>query len=212
MTILRIFSIACCERSAAARSGLRLELHELARNDLPAQAELVLEPAAHRSLAAIGGELVPIVIDFLLRIDADEERHGFSELELRAAVQPVEALALDLEDRHEVALHLDLRVGEDRCVEIDGFLADGVVEPEERRDRGAWSLEVSLRVRLARSAREKPTTECGRRKSECGEGHGYQLCPTLHIATAPAVAAIVPTMPRITDRQQLVGRCQPEPR
>ncbi len=120
MTILRIFSIACCERSAAARSELALILHQLSRNDLPAQAELVLEPAAHRLLAAVGDELVPVMVDLVLRIDADEERHRLGELELRTAIQRVEALSLQLEHRHEVADEINLGVGKHRFVEVDG--------------------------------------------------------------------------------------------
>ncbi len=48
------------------------ELRQARGNNLPAQAEFVYEPAALDFLAA-GGELRPIVVDFLLRIAAYDE-------------------------------------------------------------------------------------------------------------------------------------------
>ena len=56
------------------------------RDDLPAQAELVTEPAA-LDLAAAGSELRPIVVHFLLRFAANDKGDRFGELVLRSAVE-----------------------------------------------------------------------------------------------------------------------------
>ena len=82
-------------------------LHEFAQdggNDLPGEAEFVFQPAALDFLTA-DGEFLPIVIDFLLRLAIDDEGEGFGELEVRAAVQGDEFLAIELElDGHDRAL------------------------------------------------------------------------------------------------------------
>src|SRR5207237_775640 len=55
-------------------------------NDLPRQPELVLEPAA-LVFRSTGGQLLPQLVHFLLRLAVYEQGYRRRELELRAAVQ-----------------------------------------------------------------------------------------------------------------------------
>jgi hypothetical protein len=66
------------------------------RDDLPGDAISILEPAA-LLLPAILGQLIPELIDLLLRFAVDIERDGRCELVHRAAVERHEILALELE-------------------------------------------------------------------------------------------------------------------
>src|SRR6476659_2817111 len=66
------------------------------RNDLPGDAELVLEPAALLDLSA-GAEPVPEVVHLRLRLAGDVERDRFVELEMRSAVERGELQAFELE-------------------------------------------------------------------------------------------------------------------
>src|SRR6185436_3782956 len=89
-------------------------------DDLPRQAVFVLEPAATTG-CAVRGELVPVVIDLLLRLAPHEERDGLVEHERRAGIQGHELLPLQLElDGHHLAPCAidrdDLRALEDRGV------------------------------------------------------------------------------------------------
>src|SRR5262249_10271520 len=96
-------------------------------------------------LLAAGGELAPEIVDFFLGLAVHRQRYRFGELELRAAVEGDELLALELEiDRQNAPLRAgrravvagdaqDLRVLEDRGVVTDRFLGI-VVEPEECLD------------------------------------------------------------------------------
>src|SRR5262249_9576482 len=116
------------------------ELGQAARDDLPGEAEAVLQPAARAVLAALA-ELLPVVVDLVLAVEVDRERDGLVELEVGAAVQRDHALAVELEaDGHREALLTrpgravardveDLRVREDGRVELGCGLALGV-EPE----------------------------------------------------------------------------------
>jgi hypothetical protein len=76
-------------------AGVRVvqQLVQAARHDLPRQPEAVLEPAARTGFAAVGRERVPQPVDLRLVVALDDERHGFVELEVRAAVEPLERLA-----------------------------------------------------------------------------------------------------------------------
>src|SRR5207249_1248308 len=74
------------------------QLAEYGGNDLPGEAELVLEPAALVDSAA-RRELVPQFVDLLLVLAAHEQGDGGSKLVLRAAVQRVEVLSLELKSR-----------------------------------------------------------------------------------------------------------------
>ncbi len=120
---IRLLAIGIAEVTAKRRG-----------HHLPRQAESVLEPSAFRFLAAVGGQLVPEIVDLFLGLDADEEGDGFVELVGRATVQGMEFLPLELETRHEIIDGFDLGIGKYRFVEGDG-LGDIVVEPEEWRDR-----------------------------------------------------------------------------
>ena len=122
--------------------------HELAqrrRHDLPGEPEFVLEPAALALPPAVRRQLVPVVVDFFLILTVHDEREGLAELELRAAVQRRELLALQLKahdhdrafwSRPRIAIAADtenLGILEDRRVELRRRFGV-VVEPEERRD------------------------------------------------------------------------------
>src|SRR5450432_1422721 len=83
----------------------RVELGEHVWDDLPREAELVGEPAALAGRAAARRELLPIAVDLLLRLAFDDEREGGRELEVRATVERLEPLPLELEvDDHDAAL------------------------------------------------------------------------------------------------------------
>src|SRR5262249_26111087 len=97
-------------------------------------AELVLEPTALAFGAAVGEQLAPVVVDFLLCVAADEERHRFVELEGRSAVQRHETLAEQFERRLRRVRALDARVRKHGCIEADGVF-DVAVEPQEWGDR-----------------------------------------------------------------------------
>src|SRR5437660_11808739 len=113
-------------------------------NDLPGQAVLVLEPAAW-VFSTGRRQLRPERIDFLLRLTVDEQGYRLRELELRAAVQGVEVLTLELEGAgHDRPLHArpgvsvsrdahDPRILEDRHIEVHRLFGVAV-EPQERDD------------------------------------------------------------------------------
>src|SRR5262249_44248493 len=108
-------------------------LSKRGRHHLPGQAELVLEPAAGALRAAAGDELAPVIVHLLLVLAVDLERDGLAELEVRAAVEGHEPLALDLElhghdrsSRPAVDLEALLAVAAD--AEDLGVLEDGHVE------------------------------------------------------------------------------------
>src|SRR2546422_8170032 len=120
------------------------ELRQRGRNDLPRQAELVLEPAAHLLLSA-GGELLPLLVDLFLGLAIHDERYGLRELELRPAVQGDKFLPVQLEHRgHDRSLRPGPRVSvaddlslfrilENGDIEIHRLLGPAV-EPQEWRD------------------------------------------------------------------------------
>lgn len=53
--------------------GVVHEFGESGGDDLPGEAIFVFEPTTHAFLAAVGGEFVPVVVDFFLGVDADKE-------------------------------------------------------------------------------------------------------------------------------------------
>jgi hypothetical protein len=122
---------------AARRVRVAQEFAHPVRDDLPAEAEPVLQPAAGSRLAAVGSQRVPEAVDLLLVLAVDRERDGLGERELRPAVDRIELHARELEEheRHVVparravdvidARHL--RVLEQRDVEVGGLLGLGVV-------------------------------------------------------------------------------------
>ena len=76
------------------RVGVAHEFADVGRNDLPGEAELVLEPAAHAFLASVGREFGPVVVNFVLRFARDDEGDCICEFELRAGVKRGEFLAV----------------------------------------------------------------------------------------------------------------------
>jgi amino acid efflux transporter len=74
---------------------------EHGRDDLPGQAVAVLEPTALAGLTAAREELLPVVVDLLLGLHADEQRDRLGEGELRAAVEHHELAAGQLEGAGE---------------------------------------------------------------------------------------------------------------
>src|SRR5262249_4027918 len=101
-------------------------------------------------------QLVPVVVDFLLRVAIDYERDRLGEFELRPAVESGVGLALDLEgrrhdgafgQRHAVSIagnRAHLRILEYRDVELRGLFGL-VVKPEKRRDL-LFHATASLRL------------------------------------------------------------------
>src|SRR3954468_22126952 len=75
-------------QDALRPAGVGQELRQDGGDDLPRQAEAVLEPAAllGRGVAA-GPELLPVAVDLVLRGARDLERDGLVELEDRPAVE-----------------------------------------------------------------------------------------------------------------------------
>jgi len=65
-------------------------------DDLPGEAEFVLQPAALNLFAALG-ELAPIVVHLLLALAVDLERDRLGELEVGTAVQADESLPFEIE-------------------------------------------------------------------------------------------------------------------
>ena len=59
--------------------GFLDEVEGAGEDDLPVEAELVLEPAAGDFAAAVGDER-PVVVDFFLRIAVDDKGDGLGEL------------------------------------------------------------------------------------------------------------------------------------
>ena len=77
MSIFFICSIACMTRCDFSRSGSVSSSGRIVRDDLPRQAEPVLQPAARALLPAVG-ERVQYRVDLLLRLAVDDERDGLA--------------------------------------------------------------------------------------------------------------------------------------
>src|SRR5881396_3254200 len=121
-------------------------LDELSRDDLPRQAEAVLQPAADAGLSPAGDEGVPVLVDLSLILAVDRERDRFVELEVGTAVESDERLAGDGEvdcqnnagrparrvRRRPVDL-VDPAVREERRVELRRLLSLAV-KPQARSD------------------------------------------------------------------------------
>jgi hypothetical protein len=71
----------------SARIGVLQQRDQLPGDDLPGQAEPVLEPAALARRAAVRGQRVPIIIDLGLVLAVDGEGNRLGELEVGAAVE-----------------------------------------------------------------------------------------------------------------------------
>ena len=139
--------------------GVADQLVERLRDDLPGDAVAVLEPSARPRFTAVG-ERVPVAVDLFLRLADDLERDRLVEREVGPAVQREELLPVELErDLHDCSLGPrpsravaadvdDLRVREDRRVELRRLLAFGV-EPQAGSDllHRSSSIGVSVCVR-----------------------------------------------------------------
>src|SRR5262245_37408272 len=75
---------------------VRQQLRQHVGNDLPGQAELVLQPPARRFLSALG-KFAPEIVDLFLRLTVDLERYRLVELEMRTAIKSEEFLPFDFE-------------------------------------------------------------------------------------------------------------------
>lgn len=122
------------------------EFDDVAGNDLPEEAEFVLEPAAGDRFTAAGGEFFPVAIEFGLGVAVDKEGDGFVEFGLGSAIHGDEVLAVEGEGNgHDgtggsvvvfgdgwgrVGGQGDFGVFEGGGVEFDGLLGVAV-EPEE---------------------------------------------------------------------------------
>src|SRR5262245_44475798 len=122
------------------------ELVQPLRDDLPRQAEAVLQPTAHAVFAATLDEGAPVAVDFGLVLAVDDERDRFAERELRPAVEAYEWHATQGEvDGQDVAFRVarvvsrgardivDAAVREEIRVELGGLLGLAV-EPQAGRD------------------------------------------------------------------------------
>lgn len=155
--------------------GVLDELRQVDGDDLPGEAEAVLEPAALYRRAAFD-ELVVVVIDIGLRVAADDEGEGLVEGVVRAAVDGRHGESVESESDGErlgaaaaevgrEVFRQHLGVGEDGDVEGNGLLGAGV-EPEEGRDarislkdthEGApWEGSITRRAGL-----KSTTKDCG---------------------------------------------------
>src|SRR5450756_2243799 len=126
----------------ACRVGIAQQLVQPLRGDLPAQSVRILEPPAHRLLAATGDEPVPEAIGFGLVLAGDAQRHRLVELEVggladRAELRTVHAPAR--QHRRLVGTH----PGERRDLEVvEEALVAGkcgvqvALEPEAGGDHG----------------------------------------------------------------------------
>src|SRR5262249_41189357 len=166
------------------------QIDEPLRRDLPAEAELVFQPAAGGLLTAIGCELRPVVVGFLLRVGADHEGNGLAELELRPGIEGDKLNSLELEagDHHRAGgSGAAFRVA--RYFEHAGVLENGavifgsffglMVEPQKRLDfvqhefcflpefrRISFYFSAYDRYKVSRWAGMKPASEMTRRSSD----------------------------------------------
>lgn len=101
MSSFTILSIASATRLARA---VRVGHHplELGRDDLPAQAVAIDEPAALYGLAASSEERVPVSIELRLVVADHDERDRVVELVVRTGADRLEALAEEgeIDDLH----------------------------------------------------------------------------------------------------------------
>src|SRR5260370_4282087 len=151
-------------RRRVARPGVGQQPAEHVGHDLPADAEAVLQPSALALFPAACDEPSPVAVDLLLRVAVDHEREAFREFERLPAVEGGELPAVEHELGAEhlapcdgsavlfVALNAhDLRVGEDRDVEVDRLLG-AVDENEAWSDHGRFSFLFLILRRRSSSA------------------------------------------------------------
>src|SRR6185436_5890199 len=104
------------------------QFHQHLRRDLPKQSKLVLEPAAFNLLTTFG-KFLPKVVDFLLRLTMNDERHGLGEFELRPTIEGGELLTVELEGYgHDRPLWPRAYLAIAGCAQDFGILENGDVE------------------------------------------------------------------------------------
>jgi hypothetical protein len=148
----------------------------------------VSQPAALDLLPSLG-ELLPELVDLLLRVAVDEQRNTLRELEGWTAVQSHELLAGEPERAYQErpfragagipgpGRAQDLRVREDGRVELDRFLR-AVLEGQERRDFLQANL-LSVRFRTISQKACKTQAAAGRSPSaSLRAGSGWHRCCT----------------------------------
>src|SRR5207247_2157378 len=157
-------------------SRILAPLVPLVRHYLPGKTVFIRKPAALHFLAAAGYELLPIIIDLLLRLAVDHERDRRGELELRPAVQGYELLSIQLErNRHHGPLlprrflpgvmgHcLDLRIFKHGDIKLRCFLRL-IIEPQKWSDfLHPYDLAVSSHLSTPRSRKLSESTPLSRR-------------------------------------------------
>ena len=154
MSSFFICSIACMARCDFSESGSLIISSKTSGTTCQETPNLSLsQPHCWALLIAAGGELLPVVVHFFLRLAIDLKRDGLVELEDRAAVERGECLPVQLEghghDRSgRLAVDLppgfavardvpDLRVLEDADIERGGLLGL-IVEPQDRGRFVGW--------------------------------------------------------------------------
>ena len=137
MSSLRISIIARVARCVRLQSGSENSPSTLVWHDLPREPVAVGEPAAHSLLAAIRQPL-PVVVDFLLRLTDDLERHGLAEAELRATVDRDEPLSVEL----ELNCHHRFRAAAVRLRAAGGTVHAGALE-HRRVERGGRDMPAA---------------------------------------------------------------------
>src|SRR3569623_927205 len=86
------------------------QIDQAPRRDLPAEAELILAPAAVAFLASVPGDRIPIAVGFFLVVGHDRKADGFVELELWPPIQKHEGHSEDGHLDHERVAFLAGRI------------------------------------------------------------------------------------------------------
>src|SRR5262245_13381377 len=140
-------------------------LRQCLGEDLPGHAELVLQPAAGSLLSALR-ELAPEVVDLLLALAGNLERHRLIELEVRAAVEGDEFLPFDFElhGHHRARL---FPVNLESLFSVAADLSDlGTLEDGRVKFRRLFGLGIKPqagRDPLCRHLHDSPLCSCSAR-------------------------------------------------